>query len=151
MLEPLKKWLSKKQNNNVSGTGLTLQQKRNPVPRPASEHVTVVPVERKQKVRLEIPSEKMPLNKASFFIKLALVLIALFLLIASLKLLMDYTSLVEEKESKEQKYAEIQEHIDELQYYIDSPMDAYYVRKFAWEIFRMVPSNGKTILINPEN
>ena len=111
---------------------------------------TVEPVEKKQKVRLLFPSDRPILSKASFFVKIALLLISLMLLLASVKLVMDYTRMVEEAEQKQERYEEIQDRIDELNYYISSPMDEYYVRKFAWEIFHMVPSDKKVVIV-PEN
>ena len=116
-----------------------------------SDVAAVEPVEQKQKVRLDFPSEKAPLSKASFFVKLAMVIIALMMLIVSVKLLMDYSAMLEEKEQKKAHYSSLLERIDELNYYIDSPMDEYYVHKFAWEIFHLVPSNQKVVIVSEGN
>ena len=109
---------------------------------------TVIPTE---KVRLSLPARKEPLSKASFFVKVALLLMAAVLLVVSVKYLLDFGAMEEEQNRKEHQYASLLDQIDELHYYIESPMDEYYVRKFAWEIFHMVPSDKKVVIIPGEN
>ncbi len=86
-------------------------------------------------------NEDTPLGKAGIFIKISVVIIVLFLVIISLKLFMDYTELLEQKEILQRNLEKLDNEIDELRYYITSPMDANYVRKFAKELLGLVPSD----------
>ena len=80
-----------------------------------------------------------PLGKAAAFVKIALIFTIIFLLIISLNKLMTYSELLETEKEYQAKIDELNERIDELNYYISSPVDEQYVRKFAKELLGLVP------------
>lgn len=82
-----------------------------------------------------------PLGKAATFVKIALIFIIIFLLVISVNKLMKYSALLERKEEIQKKIDALNEEIDELKYYISSPMDEQYVKKFAKELLGLVPSD----------
>lgn len=95
----------------------------------------------RQKSERITAAEETPLGKAGIFIKISAVIIVLFLVIISIKLLVDYSELLEQKKILQRNLEKLDTEIDELRYYITSPMDADYVRKFAKELLGLVPSD----------
>ncbi|MBO7376705.1 MAG: septum formation initiator family protein [Clostridia bacterium] len=90
-------------------------------------------------------------GKASFFVKLALLIIVIILIIRTVVMIMEYAKLAERTRELKAKIAAEEEKIDELNYYINSPIDEHYVRKFARELLGLVPSNEKVIITDPGN
>lgn len=89
------------------------------------------------------------LGKASFFIKLAVLLIVVILIIMSAKLIMDYSELRKRSDQLREQIRQEEEKIEELKYYIASPIDERYVRKFAGELLGLVPSDEKIYVTEP--
>jgi len=142
---------SKKEPNQMSGMELLRKNNAKNSIQKRNEDRLANAEARKEKVRLIFPTDKTPLGKASFFVKLATIIVVIIILTLSVIQFMEYSKLENEKKEKEKRLEELQSKIDELNYYISSPIDEYYVRKFAWEIFGMVPSDGDVIIVNPED
>lgn len=62
-----------------------------------------------------------PLSKAGIFIKIALILIMIILLILSANSLMEYSEILKETETVDAEIEDAQNRVDELQYLIDAP------------------------------
>lgn len=62
-----------------------------------------------------------PLSKAGIFIKIALILIMIILLILSANSLMEYSEILKETETVGAQIEDAQNRVDELQYLIDTP------------------------------
>lgn len=62
-----------------------------------------------------------PLSKAGIFIKIALILIMIILLILSANSLMEYSEILKETETVDAEIEDAQNRVDELQYLIDTP------------------------------
>jgi cell division protein FtsB len=92
-----------------------------------------------RRTRPSAAGDDTPLGKAGIFIKISAVIIVLFLVIISFKMFMDYTRLLQQKEILEKNLEKLDGRIDELNYYISSPMDENYVKKFAKELLGLVP------------
>ncbi len=82
-------------------------------------------------------------------LRLSLIFVAIILLIISVKLVLDYSALVEERKQLEINLKKIKDEKAELEYYYTSPIDEYYVRKYAWELYRLVPRDGKNYITDP--
>ena len=89
-------------------------------------------------------------GKASFFVKLGLLITVIILIIMTIVLVMEYAKLAERTRELREKIAAEEEKIDELTYYVNSPIDEHYVRKFARELLGLVPSGEKIIITDPE-
>ena len=89
-------------------------------------------------------------GKASFFVKLALLLIVVILLVRTAVMIMEYARLSQRTRELREMIAAREEEIDELNYYIASPIDEHYVRKFARELLGLVPPGEKVIITDPE-
>ncbi|MBO4321740.1 MAG: septum formation initiator family protein [Clostridia bacterium] len=87
--------------------------------------------------------EDSPLGKAAIFVKPAIILISILLIVMSVCIYLEYSELVTERQRKEAELARLGEEIDELKYYISAPMDETYVRKFARERLGLVPADEK--------
>ncbi len=74
----------------------------------------------------------------SAFVKIAIIVIIVCLIIYSVALYMRYNELKAERERLEAEIKENNEKIGELRYLIDAPMDKNYVVKFAKENFGLV-------------
>lgn len=62
-----------------------------------------------------------PLSKAGIFIKIALILVIIILLILSANSLMEYSEILKETEIVDAEIDEAQDRVEELQYLIDAP------------------------------
>ena len=84
-----------------------------------------------------------PLGKAAIFVKPAIIVVCLLLIVMSVRIFFDYSELLAERERREAELSRLNEEIDELKYYISAPMDEAYVRKFARERLGLVPADEK--------
>ena len=62
-----------------------------------------------------------PMSKAGIFVKIAAIIVIVFVLILSANSLMEYSDILKETESVEQQIDKTQEHVDELEYLINAP------------------------------
>ncbi len=74
---------------------------------------------------------KITLGKAGFFVKLALLCVAVCLLVTSFTLLMKYDRLVDEQERLEAEIAAAEVRAAELEYELGAPMDRDYIIRVA--------------------
>ena len=80
-----------------------------------------------------------PLGKAAIFVKMGIIVASIFLFIMSGKIFLEYTEIALQNEQAENKK-------EELEYYLDAPVDETYIRKFAKEKYGLVPANEKIYL-----
>lgn len=71
------------------------------------------------------------IGRAAIFVKLALILVVIMVMITSLNMLVRLTDLNVKKAELEGQIEEKREHIEELNYYINSPFDADYIIRVA--------------------
>ena len=62
-----------------------------------------------------------PMSKAGIFIKMAAIIVIIFVLILSANSLMEYSDILKETENVEQQIDKTQEHVEELEYLINAP------------------------------
>ena len=62
-----------------------------------------------------------PMSKAGIFIKMAAIIVIIFILILSANSLMEYSDILKETENVEQQIDKTQEHVEELEYLINAP------------------------------
>lgn len=89
------------------------------------------------------------LGKAGIFVKIAFILAILILIVICVTYLIKYSELIQRKAQLERQLEQVSEEIEELNYYIRSPMDEHYVKKFAKELLGLVPADAKVYI--PEN
>ena len=87
-----------------------------------------------------------PLGKAAIFVKMGVIVASIFLFIMSGKIFLDYTEIALQNEQAEKNILELQNKKEELEYYLDAPVDETYIRKFAKEKYGLVPANEKIYL-----
>ncbi len=64
-----------------------------------------------------------PMSKAGIFIKIAAIIVIIFVLILSANSLMEYSDILKETENVEQQIDKTQEHVEELEYLINAPQN----------------------------
>jgi cell division protein FtsB len=64
-----------------------------------------------------------PMSKAGIFIKMAAIIVIIFVLIISANSLMEYSDILKETENIEQQIDKTQEHVEELEYLINAPQN----------------------------
>ena len=64
-----------------------------------------------------------PLSKAGIFIKIALILVIIIVLILSAHLFMQYSDILNEASRVEQQIEDAQDRVDELEYLIEAPQN----------------------------
>lgn len=64
-----------------------------------------------------------PMSKAGIFIKMAAIIVIIFILILSANSLMEYSDILKETENVEQQIDKTQEHVEELEYLINAPQN----------------------------
>ena len=80
-----------------------------------------------------------PMSKAFIFVKIALILIIVTILIITAASLMDYSEILNQTERVEHEIGEVQERVDELQYLIDMPKnDRSFIIRIAREKLGLV-------------
>lgn len=77
-------------------------------------------------------------GRSAIFIKLTLILVIPMVLVMSLNMLMRYNKLNEQKEALEEQIAEKEERIEELNYFVSSPLTEDYIIRIARERLRLV-------------
>jgi cell division protein FtsB len=63
------------------------------------------------------------MSKAGIFIKMAAIIVIIFVLILSANSLMEYSDILKETENIEQQIDKTQEHVEELEYLINAPQN----------------------------
>jgi cell division protein FtsB len=63
------------------------------------------------------------MSKAGIFIKMAAIIVIIFVLILSANSLMEYSDILKETENVEQQIDKTQEHVEELEYLINAPQN----------------------------
>ncbi len=92
-----------------------------------------------------------PMSKAGIFVKIAAILVIIFLLIVSANSLMEYSEILKEAESVEQQIDKTQEHLDELKYLIDAPKnDKSMIIRIAREKLGLVLPEEVVYYSDPE-
>lgn len=89
-------------------------------------------------------------GRAAIFIKLALILVILMVLITSLNMFVKYNELNERKAELEAQIGEKREEIEELRYYINSPFDADYIIRVARDELGLVLPEDKVYYTNTD-
>ena len=80
-----------------------------------------------------------PTSKAWIFVKLALILVIITVLIISAVSLMEYSEILNQTENIDKEIAEAQNRVDELQYLIDMPKnDRSFIIRIAREKLGLV-------------
>lgn len=80
-----------------------------------------------------------PMSKAWIFVKIALILIIITVLIISAASLMEYSEILNQTEQVEKEIGEAQDRVDELQYLIDTPKnDRSFIIRIAREKLGLV-------------
>ena len=62
-----------------------------------------------------------PMSKAGIFVKIAAIIVIIFVLVLSANSLMEYSDILRETERVEQQIDKTQERVDELEYLIEDP------------------------------
>lgn len=62
-----------------------------------------------------------PMSKAGIFVKIAAIIVIIFVLVLSANSLMEYSDILRETERVEQQIDKTQERVDELEYLIEAP------------------------------
>lgn len=62
-----------------------------------------------------------PMSKAGIFVKIAAIIVIVFVLVLSANSLMEYSDILRETERVEQQIDKTQERVDELEYLIEAP------------------------------
>lgn len=78
------------------------------------------------------------LGKASIFVKIALLLIVVIMLVMSVNMLMRYGELQDQKDALEAQVKMGKDKVEELEYMIDAPMDKDYIVRVAREKLGLV-------------
>jgi cell division protein FtsB len=63
------------------------------------------------------------MSKAGIFIKMAAIIVIIFVLIIAANSLMEYSDILKETENIEQQIDKTQEHVEELEYLINAPQN----------------------------
>lgn len=91
------------------------------------------------KVRKKEYLKDSPMSKAWIFVKIALILIIITVLIISAASLMEYSEILNQTERLDKEIGEAQERVDELQYLIDMPKnDRSFIIRIAREKLGLV-------------
>lgn len=91
------------------------------------------------KVRKKEYLKDSPMSKAWIFVKIALILIIITVLIISAASLMEYSEIINQTERLDKEIGEAQERVDELQYLIDMPKnDRSFIIRIAREKLGLV-------------
>lgn len=78
------------------------------------------------------------LGKSSFFVKLAVILIALIIIVISFSMLMKYGEKQDQKAALQKRLAEQEQKVEELQYLVGAPIDRDYIIRVAREKLGLV-------------
>ena len=80
-----------------------------------------------------------PIAKAGMFLKFALILVIIFVLIISAASLMDYSEILKQTGNVDREIAEIQDRVDELNYLMEIPKnDRSFIIRMAREKLGLV-------------